>query len=112
MAFARVRALIGRAIEFSQRVLGTVPLVQSILRGLVRIELIDRSMAIAAQAMLALVPMLVVLAAFLPAEFTSLALDRFRELTGLDQSGKKLIHANVDPDQVRAQTGAIGLLIT
>ncbi|HEX5861730.1 MAG TPA: YhjD/YihY/BrkB family envelope integrity protein [Nocardioides sp.] len=112
MAFARVRALIGRAIEFSQRVLGTVPLVRSIIRGLVRIELIDRSMAIAAQAMLALVPMLVVLAAFLPAEFTSLALDRFRELTGLDQTGKKLIQANVDPDQVRAQTGAIGLLIT
>ena len=112
MALARVRALIRRLIEFSQRVLGTVSVVRSIITGLVRIELIDRSMAIAAQAMLALVPMLVVLAAFLPAEFTSLALDRFRELTGLDQSGKQMIEANVDVEQVRAQTGAIGLLIT
>jgi membrane protein len=112
MALARVRASIRRLIGFSQRVLGTVPVVRSILRGLVRIELIDRSMAIAAQAMLALVPMLVVLAAFLPAEFTSLALGRFRELTGLDQSGKQMIEASVNPDQVRAQTGAIGLLIT
>ena len=112
MALARVRAFVGRVIEFVQWVLGTVPVVRSIITGLVRIELIDRSMAIAAQAMLALVPMLVVLAAFLPAEFTTLALDRFRELTGLGQAGEQVIAANVNADQVRAQTGAIGLLIT
>ena len=35
---------------------------------MIRIELIDRWMAIAAQGMLALVPMLVVLASFLPTE--------------------------------------------
>jgi membrane protein len=112
MALARVRAVVGRVIEFVQWVLGTVPVVRSVITGLVRIELIDRSMAIAAQAMLALVPMLVVLTAFLPAEFTSLALDRFRELTGLGQAGEKVLEANVNADQVRAQTGAIGLLIT
>jgi membrane protein len=112
MAFARVRVAVQRVIEFMQRVLDTVPVVRSAVTGLVRIELIDRSMAIAAQAMLALVPMLVVLAAFLPAEFTTLALDRFRELTGLGQAGEKVIDANVSADQVRAQTGAIGLLIT
>jgi membrane protein len=112
MALARLRAVVQRVIEFVQRVLDTVPVVRSAVTGLVRIELIDRSMAIAAQAMLALVPMLVVLAAFLPAEFTDLALDRFRELTGLGQAGEKVIDANVSADQVRAQTGAIGLLIT
>ena len=112
MALARVRVAVKRVIEFVQRVLGTVPVVRSIITGLVRIELIDRSMAIAAQAMLALVPMLVVLTAFLPPEFTTLALDRFRELTGLGGAGKKVIEANVNADQVRAQTGAIGLLIT
>ena len=91
MALARVRAVVKRVIEFVQRVLGTVPVVRSIITGLVRIELIDRSMAIAAQAMLALVPMLVVLAAFLPPEFTDLALDRFRDLTGLDEAGKEMV---------------------
>ena len=89
MALARVRAVVKRVIEFVQWVLGTVPVVRSIITGLVRIELIDRSMAIAAQAMLALVPMLVVLAAFLPAELTALALDRFRDLTGLGEAGKR-----------------------
>ena len=112
MALARVRAVVRRVIEFAQWVLGTVPVVRSVITGLVRIELIDRSMAIAAQAMLALVPMLVVLAAFLPAEFTTLALDRFRDLTGLGEAGEKVIEANVSAEQVRAQTGAIGLLIT
>lgn len=112
MALARVRAVVRRAVELVQWVLGTVPVVRSAITGLVRIELIDRSMAIAAQAMLALVPMLVVLAAFLPAEFTALALERFRDLTGLGRSGQLLIEANVDPDQVRSQTGMIGLLIT
>lgn len=113
MALARVRAVVKRVIEFVQWVLGTVPVVRSIITGLVRIELIDRSMAIAAQAMLALVPMLVVMAAFLPEEFTALALDRFREATGLGEAGEQAVEANVvDADQVRAQTGAIGLLIT
>jgi membrane protein len=112
MALARARAGVTRVIALVQRVLATVPLVRSIIRGLVRIELIDRSMAIAAQAMLALVPMLVVLAAFLPAEFTSLAIDRFRELTGMGGTGQKAVESSVTPEQVRAQTGAIGLLIT
>ena len=112
MALARARAVVTRVIALVQRVLATVPLVRSIIRGLVRIELIDRSMAIAAQAMLALVPMLVVLAAFLPAEFTSLAIDRFRELTGMGGTGQKAVESSVTPEQVRAQTGAIGLLIT
>ncbi|MFL6003473.1 MAG: YhjD/YihY/BrkB family envelope integrity protein [Nocardioides sp.] len=112
MALARVRAAMKRVIKSAQRVLDTVPVVRNAVTGLIRIELIDRSMAIAAQAMLALVPMLVVLAAFLPPEFTTLALDRFRDLTGLGQAGEKVIDANVSADQVRAQTGAIGLLIT
>jgi membrane protein len=112
MALARARAVVQRVIEFVQRVISTVTVVRSIITGLVRIELIDRSMAIAAQAMLALVPLLVVLTAFLPPEITDLALERFRDLTGIGEGGKELVQTSVDADQVRAQVGAIGLLIT
>jgi membrane protein len=112
MALARARAVVQRVIEFVQRVTSTVTVVRSIITGLVRIELIDRSMAIAAQAMLALVPLLVVLTAFLPPEITDLALERFRDLTGIGEGGKELVQTSVDADQVRAQVGAIGLLIT
>ncbi len=80
--------------------------------GMIRIELIDRSMAIAAQAMLALVPMLAVLAAFLPAELSTLALERFRDVTGVGTAGSDIVNSEVDPATVRAQTGVVGILIT
>jgi membrane protein len=68
-------------------------------------------MLIAAQGLLALIPMLVVLAAFLP-DLTSQAVDSFSEASGLGQTGESQVESQVDPDQVRAQTGLIGLAIT
>ena len=112
MAFARARAAYARARAFIRRVIDTVPLVRALVDGMIRIELIDRSMAIAAQAMLALVPMLAVLAAFLPTELSDLALERFRDVTGIGQPASDIVDANLDPATIRAQTGLIGLLIT
>jgi membrane protein len=112
MAFARARAAFVRVRAMVRRVIDTVPVVRTLVDGMVRIELIDRSMAIAAQAMLALVPMLAVLAAFLPAEFTTLALERFREVTGIGAPASEIVDANVDAATVRAQTGLVGILIT
>ncbi len=111
MAFARLRATYARGSALVRRVLATVPLVRSILAGMVRIELIDRSMAIAAQAMLALVPMLAVLAAFFP-EVTDVAMDRFRDATGVGNQASDIVDTNVTADQIRAHTGIIGILIT
>ena len=104
------------------RVLDTVPPVRRTVDALVRIEVVDRSMAIGAQALLALVPMLVILGAFLP-DVTDAALERFASVTGLgaggeqvvektaDESGYAAAAAGVDVDQVRATTGVIGILI-
>jgi len=109
----RVRALV-------YRVLDTVPPVRRTVDALVRIEVVDRSMAIGAQALLALVPMLVILAAFLP-DVTDAATDRFASVTGLGSAGEEAVEttvddaayasAGVDPEQVRATTGIIGILI-
>ena len=112
MAFARARAAYARARAFIRRMIDTVPLVRALVDGMIRIELIDRSMAIAAQAMLALVPMLAVLAAFLPTELSDLALERFRDVTGIGRPASDIVNANLDPATIRAQTGLIGLLIT
>jgi membrane protein len=116
MVVRAVRDGLGRGLRTARSVargvVETVPLVGRILQDLVRIEVIDRSMAIAAQAMLALVPMLVVLVAFLPESASEVALQRFHSVTGVGDRGDDLVAATVDADQVRAQTGAIGLLIT
>jgi membrane protein len=110
----RIRALV-------YRVLDTVPPVRRTVDALVRIEVVDRSMAIGAQALLALVPLLVILGAFLP-DVTDAALERFAAVTGVGSGGEKALEgtteqaayaaAGVDPDQVRATTGIIGILIT
>jgi membrane protein len=112
MALARVRSLTQRATEHGRGLVASVRWIRSIVEGLVRIELIDRSMAIAAQAMLALVPVLVVLAAFLPTEMTELISERVQLVMGIDSDATEMVQNTVDTSQVKAQTGLVGLLIT
>ncbi len=88
-----------------------IPILGRLLNEIIRIEFIDRCMLIAAQGLLALIPMLVVLAAFLP-DITSQAVNSFSEAAGLGQTGESRVESQVDPDQVRAQTGLIGIAIT
>jgi membrane protein len=112
MGLARARSSKTRATEWGRELVDSVRWIGRILEGLVRIELIDRSMAIAAQAMLALVPILVVLASFLPADLIDLATERVQSIMGFSDDASKLVEDTVDAEQVRTQTGIVGLLIT
>lgn len=100
----------------AQHALGRVPLLRRLLQDLIRIEVIDRSMALAAQALLALVPVLVVAAAFLPEAATQAALDRMQAVTGVGAIETREVlddtAAGVQIDQVRAQMGLIGIVVT
>ena len=91
--------------------LDRIPIVGRLLSEFVRIELIDRCMLIAAQALLALVPMLVVLAAFFP-RLTDDALQELTSVTGLGSTGSSTVTSDLQPDQVRNQTGLVGAAIT
>lgn len=88
-----------------------IPILGRLVSEFVRIEPIDRCMLIAAQGLLALIPVLVVLAVFLP-NLTGEAIESFSKATGLGSAGGNGIQTQVTQDQVRAQTGLIGLLIT
>jgi membrane protein len=112
MGLARARSLTTRGLEWGRGLVDGVRWIGRIFEGLVRIELIDRSMAIAAQAMLALVPVLIVLAAFLPADLTGVAVDRVETVMGFDDQASDAVKQTVDAQQVRTQTGLAGLLIT
>ncbi|MEI5675689.1 MULTISPECIES: hypothetical protein [unclassified Nocardioides] len=101
------------------RVLDTVPPVRKVVAELVRVEFIDRSMVVAAQGLLALVPLVVVLAAFLPQEVTALGIDRFESVTGVGEASADLVTdqvagtaAGLDASAVRTQTGLLGLALT
>jgi membrane protein len=88
-----------------------IPILGRLLSEFVRIELIDRCMLIAAQGLLALIPMLVVIAAFFP-HITGEAVRSFSDAAGLGSGGDDRIQGQVSEDQVRAQTGLVGIAIT
>ncbi|MFJ2755790.1 YhjD/YihY/BrkB family envelope integrity protein [Nocardioides sp. NPDC087217] len=102
-----VAALRGRV----ETLVAHVPLLRKLATEIIRIEFIDRCMLIAAQALLAMVPMLVVLAAFLP-HLTEAALQQVSHVTGLGDEAVQQVSGEVDLDQVRSETGAVGLAIT
>src|SRR4051794_20462776 len=110
------RRLSARSRELAYAVLDLVPPLRRTVDELIRVEFVDRSMVIAAQALLALIPLVVVLAAFLPAELTQAGMDRFEEVTGLSQASGSLVVDEVETlattaSSVRTQTGAVGLLV-
>lgn len=109
------RGLVSRVQGLAYRVLDTVPPLRRTVDELVRVEFVDRSMVVAAQALLALIPLVVVLAAFLPADFTSTGVDRFEDVTGLAEASGSLVTRQVEPlttgDDLRAQTGLVGLVV-
>jgi membrane protein len=88
-----------------------IPVVGRLVNEFVRIEFIDRCMLIAAQGLLALIPMLVVLTAFLP-HLTGDAVHTFSDAAGVGGTGTEIIEGQVTSDQVRTQTGLVGLAIT
>lgn len=88
-----------------------VPILGRLVHDFLRIEFIDRCMLIAAQGLLALIPMLVVLAAFFP-DLTGEALKSFSSATGVGQDGTALVEGEVSVDQVRTHTGIVGVAIT
>jgi membrane protein len=108
VALARARELLTRTLE-------TVPQARRMLEELVRVGVVDRAMVVAAQALLALVPLVVVLAAFLPAHLTGASVDRFDDVTGLSRATGDMVTGQVEPlqsnDQIRAQTGYVGLVV-
>jgi membrane protein len=117
-AFGRT---VGRARALVYRILDTVPPVRRAVDDLVRVEVVDRAMVIGAQALLALVPMLIVLAAFLPHDAIALAVDRFESVLGISGAGHAAVQDGVssvespgvvDVATVRTTTGVIGILIT
>jgi len=94
------------------RMLDVVPGLQRLVNDLVRTEFIDRAMVIGAQALLALIPLLIIAAAFLPTELTSEVTERFRDLTGVRVDNQPGVEEYLSTHQVRAQTGLLGIAVT
>jgi|EndMetStandDraft_3_1072993.scaffolds.fasta_scaffold232523_2 membrane protein len=109
----RARRVIAWVRDLVYRVLDLVPPVRRTVDELLRVEFVDRAVVIAAQGLLTLIPLVVVLAAFLPSELTTLGVDRLEAVTGIGKASADLIEDQVvDVGDVRTQTGVVGLVIT
>src|SRR6476469_6362710 len=88
-AFGRT---VGRARALVYRILDTVPPVRRTVDELVRVEIVDRAMVIGAQALL---PMIIVLAAFLPHDVIALGVERFESVLGITGEGHAAVQEGV-----------------
>lgn len=107
---ARLTAAYRTRSEQAKDLVERIPFLGRLVSEFVRVEFIDRCMLIAAQGLLALIPTFVVLVAFFP-DLTGVGLDQFADATGLGSTGDNELSAEVSVDQVRAETGLVGVLI-
>lgn len=107
---ARLTAAYRTRSEQAKDLVERIPFLGRLVGEFVRVEFIDRCMLIAAQGLLALIPTFVVLVAFFP-DLTGVGLDQFADATGLGSTGDNELSAEVSVDQVRAETGLVGVLI-
>jgi len=85
---------------------------QRLLSDLARVELIDRSLALGAQALLALIPMLMALGTFAPTTWGTGLLTQVRDVIGVqDDVIEPLREAAVREGVTRAETGLVGVLV-
>jgi membrane protein len=103
-AFQRARSNFMRALE-------TVPGARRVVAELVRVEVLDRSMIIAAQALLALIPLVIALAALPTEDFGAGLANRLEEVMSIDQARAALLRRAQNVVRARNETGVIGLLL-
>ncbi|MGH3315776.1 MAG: YhjD/YihY/BrkB family envelope integrity protein [Nocardioidaceae bacterium] len=103
-AIQRVEGWVTRALE-------TVPGLRRAFDDLIRVEFIDRALVIAAQSLFAMVPLLVVMAAFTPAGMRNTLFDQLGDLMSLQDVDLGPVSTTVTAEQVRTQTGLVGLVV-
>ena len=93
--------------------LEAVPGARRSVAELTRVEVVNRAMILAAQALLTLVPLLIVLSAYLPHTLAVGLVSRAQEVVGITGSGAASLRRvlTAPQQQVRSQTGLVGLVI-
>lgn len=102
--------LLVRVRNIGMAAVDKVPGLHRFVSELTRVEFFDRSMVIAAQALLGLIPLLIVMVAFLPQQFDDTIVQRFEYATGITP-GRILGTTSFSSEAVKDATGWIGLCI-
>lgn len=100
----RVEGWVAAALE-------TVPGLRRAIDDLMRVEFLDRALVIAAQSLFAMVPLLVVMAAFTPDAMRNTVFDQLGNLMSLDDTALGPVRSTMSVEQVRTQTGLVGIVV-
>jgi len=88
-----------------------LPVIGTVITEWYRIEVVDRSMAIGAQGLLAVLPMLVVLAAFLPHDIAVTLYQQVSDTVGLDRQQSAPLGGLMTEGEGTVNAGFIGVVI-
>jgi membrane protein len=103
--------LIQRVEGWVAAALETVPGLRRAFDDLMRVEFLDRALVIAAQSLFAMVPLLVVMAAFTPDGIRDTVFGQLGDLMSLQDSALAPVRDTVSVEQVRTQTGLVGIVV-
>jgi membrane protein len=88
-----------------------IPVIGTVITEWYRIEVVDRSMAIGAQGLLAVLPMLVVLGAFLPHDAATTLYQEVSDTVGLQRQQSAPLGSLMTEGQNSVNAGFVGVLI-
>jgi membrane protein len=108
---AGVWGRVRQVTEWGRAEADSLPWVGHLIHEWRRVEVVDRSLAIGAQGLLALLPMLVVVTSLVPDELGKLVGERFSDSMGLTGASADTVQTTVTQD-VGSTIGFIGALIT
>jgi membrane protein len=103
--------LVRRLQQWSTGAYEVVPGLRRAIEDLIRVEILDRALLVAAQSLFAMAPLLVVMAAFSPEGARDRVLDQIADVMALQGTGLDPVQRTVRSEQVRTQTGLIGIVV-
>ena len=108
---ARFRDRLLRLRQRGRQLYDDVPYLRRIVDELARVELLDRSLALGAQALLALIPLLMVVGAFMPADWGSELTSQVRQVIGVDNDVMQPVQEAASAGAAVQQVSWISLVV-
>ena len=107
----RFRDRLLRLRQRARQLYEDVPYLRRIVDELARVELLDRSLALGAQALLALIPLLMVVGAFMPADWGSELTSQVRQVIGVDNDVMQPVQEAASAGAAVQQVSWISLVV-
>jgi membrane protein len=105
------RSRLANGFSRASETVQSLPGAGRVISELLRVEFIDRTVVVAAQSLFALVPLIMVAGAFAPEAVRDSMISQFGGVMAIPESAMKPMTDAVSAEQIRTQTGLVGMLV-